>query len=44
MKAYGRALVPISKSYITELKRMNILRRGTVSLHGTLAFHLHVLA
>jgi hypothetical protein len=44
MEAYGRTLVLISGSYITKLKKMNILRRGTISLHSTLAFYLHVLA
>jgi len=26
------------------LKKMNILRKGTISLQGTLVFYLHVLA
>jgi hypothetical protein len=33
-----------SGSYIMRLKKMNILRRGTISLQGTLMFYLHVLA
>jgi hypothetical protein len=44
MEAHGRVLVPISRSYITKLKKMKILKRGTILLHGTLAFYLHVLA